>query len=632
MFNHLRKAVVAALAAGALMLGGVGAAYAEPGSQPASIVDGKKTGNIHLVKYDNAENAVADAKDRGTKGQKIPDGSKEINGIEFTLTPITKAPGIDDVKAAMGSNAAIKALGDLKVGDVVKARNENTDGWTFGNKKVEKTGKEGVVGAIDWTGLDLGVYLLEETNSTGSDGKVYTAAAPSLIYLPTTNPKDQSSWIWEDDQKSAYAVWVYPKNSVNENKKTVKDTNKQVGDTIEYTISASVPAVQKLDKKLKENADVSRTYNLKDFALYDNLDEKLALANTDSVKVYYGTDEANPADNTPLDADGFVAKLYKGDGSGTPAGHDDTGQKLVVALTDKGLDAVAAAKKGAAGTKVFLVFTPTVKAAGITPNQAVVYKNTGDGAGKVTPQNPGENPPDKGQETNIAVSGWGKIEITKTDGTSPILGTEDAKKAEFKVFGVTGGVYGKDSGAVIDYGDNNSKAIKVLDPKTNQMIDTFKTDEKGKLSIEGLHANNLADFKDVDPKASSQYSSYVLVETKAPDTYELNHAPIPFVINIKQVDAVKTESSWTKDEDGNVTVHPDKKAQLKITLADLETTTAEDSLNKQGDLVVTTDVVNIPVKPKLPMTGGAGVALFGILGLAIIGGGVYAAKRNTKKA
>lgn len=47
---------------------------------------------------------------------------------------------------------------------------------------------------------------------------------------------------------------------------------------------------------------------------------------------------------------------------------------------------------------------------------------------------------------------------------------------------------------------------------------------------------------------------------------------------------------------------------------------------------VATDVVNIPVKPKLPMTGGAGVALFGFLGLAIIGGGVYAAKRNTKKA
>ncbi|MEW6891731.1 SpaH/EbpB family LPXTG-anchored major pilin [Trueperella pyogenes] len=625
MFNHLRKAVVAALVAGALMLAG-GAAHAT--TAPDSIVDTKKTGNIHLVKYDNAENAVADAKDRGTRDQKIPDGSNRINGIEFTLTPITKAPGIDDVKAAMGSNAAIKALGDLNAGDVVKARNGKAEGWAFGETKVEKTAE----GAINWTGLDLGVYLLEETDSTGSDGKVYTAAAPSLIYLPTTNPKDQSSWIWEDEEKSAYAVWVYPKNSVNENKKTVKDANKQVGDTIEYTISASVPAVQELDKALEENKGVGRTYNLKDFALYDNLDEKLALDNTDSVKVYYGTNEDDPTKNEELASEGFTATLYKGDGTNSLAGETEKGQKLVVALTDKGLDLVAAAKKKAAGTKVFLVFTPTVKAAGITPNQAVVYKNTGDGKGTVDPQNPGENPPDKGQDTNIVVSGWGKIEITKTDGKSPILGTEEAKKAEFKVFGVTGGVYGKDEGAVIDYGENNDKAIKVLDPKTNKMIDTFKTDEEGKLSIEGLHANNLADFKDVDPNAKSPYTSYVLVETKAPDTYELNHAPIPFVINIKQVDAVKTESSWTKDENGNVTVDPDKKDQLKITLADLGKTTAEDSLNKQGDLVVTTDVVNIPVKPKLPMTGGAGVALFGFLGLAIIGGGVYAAKRNTKKA
>ncbi|QOR47651.1 hypothetical protein INS90_10470 [Trueperella pecoris] len=67
MFTHIRKAAVALVAAGTLMLGGVGAAYAAPDS----VVDTKKTGNIHLVKYDNAENAVADAKYRGTKEQEI---------------------------------------------------------------------------------------------------------------------------------------------------------------------------------------------------------------------------------------------------------------------------------------------------------------------------------------------------------------------------------------------------------------------------------------------------------------------------------------------------------------------------------------------------------------------------------
>ncbi|QTG75424.1 SpaH/EbpB family LPXTG-anchored major pilin [Trueperella pecoris] len=597
MFTHIRKAAVALVAAGTLMLGGVGAAYAEPGSQPASIVDGKKTGNIHLVKYNNAENAVADSSNRGTKDQQIPDGSETIDGIGFTLTKIIKTPQIGQVKDAMGSNAKIKELGDLTVADVVAARDAKTADWEF-EPQTEEFTKDG--GKINWTGLDLGVYLLEETTSTVGD-KVYTAAPPSLIYLPTTNPKDQSSWIWEDDAKSAYAVWVYPKNSVNENKKMVEDTNKQVGDTIKYTISASVPAVGKLEQPVD-----GRQYNLRDFVFYDNIDEKLTLEGNDTVKVYYGTDETNKT-NTALEAKDFVVTRYEGDQV------DETGSKLVVTLTATGLDDVAKAKADNKDTKVFLEFQPKVVKSGIVPNKAIVLKNTGTGKGEVDPNNPGPNPkdPKKGQKTNVVVSAWGKIEITKTkeDGKTGLEG------AEFQVYGV------KKSG--------ERELIVINNVGTAE--NPFKSGAQGKLVIDGLQANNLADFKDV-AQVESAYVSYVLVETKAPAGYELNHAEIPFKINVKEVEAVKTESSWTMDENGVVTVNPDNTTEFNVTLDDIKAVTPEASVAGNEDLVVATTVVNIPVKPKLPMTGGAGVALFGILGLAIIGGGVYAAKRNTKKA
>lgn len=228
MFTHIRKAAVALVAAGTLMLGGVGAAYAAPDT----VVDGEKTGNIHLVKYDDSKGLTA------PQGTKDPaPGASALDGIAFTLQKVTKFA--DGGSIDVTKNNQIKKLEALEASDIV-ANAKNYGLEEIGTEKTANGGK------IDWKGLKVGVYLLTEQDSPVSAGASYNKAAPSLIFLPTTDPKGDK-WIYENDvTKDQYAVWVYPKNSKNVDKKTVKDANVQVGERIEYTISANVPAVTKL--------------------------------------------------------------------------------------------------------------------------------------------------------------------------------------------------------------------------------------------------------------------------------------------------------------------------------------------------------------------------------------------------
>lgn len=599
MFNKLRKMATVAVTAGALMLGGVGAAYAAPESV---VDDSKAPGAIHLVKYDDGSGAGAAA--TGTKLERDPDGAKAIDGIEFKLTKITEfTKDGHKVKINIKDNDQIADLGKLEATKILAPATAAEYTLDTAGAKTAKTANGG---KIDFSDLALGVYLLQETNSTAKDGKTYKAAAPSLIFLPTTDPTTQNKWIM-DPATGKYAVWVYPKNSLEENIKTVDDANKQVGDQVIYTISASVPAVQKLAKPVD-----GRNWNLNDFAIWDNLDEKLAFPKVEGVNTLkVEVDESTGKKLLTPDVD-YKVTIY-------PDGGKETGQKIVVALTATGLEKVAVAKNGLSTAKVHMTFTPTVKASGIAPNQAVVFKNTGDGAGSIKPENPGENPPEgQGSKTNVVVSAWGKIAINKKDDKGAAL-----KGAEFQVFGVTGGLFDPTDNE--GQGKNANVKIHWEKPIAVNGKSTFATEgEQGTVTIDGLHANNLVNSgaKVNEP----QYSSYVLVETKAPEKYELNKAPIPFKIEATKVETITKTESWKTDAQGSVIPGS---TDFKVMVEEKATDVSEPGVQT---LHRTVDVVNIPVKPKLPMTGGAGVALFGILGLAIIGGGVYAAKRNTKKA
>jgi len=109
---------------------------------------------------------------------------------------------------------------------------------------------------------------------------------------------------------------------------------------------------------------------------------------------------------------------------------------------------------------------------------------------------------------------------------------------------------------------------------------------------------------------------YKLVETEAPKGYELIHQPIPFEVKVNNIKKIKTKTVDGKEVDR--------------TVEEISTKPGEADKTFGTNLVFGKDVVNIKVKPKLPLTGGKGVLTFGLIGLAVIAGGLTITARRSK--
>ncbi|MDY5785156.1 SpaH/EbpB family LPXTG-anchored major pilin, partial [Corynebacterium sp.] len=115
---------------------------------------------------------------------------------------------------------------------------------------------------------------------------------------------------------------------------------------------------------------------------------------------------------------------------------------------------------------------------------------------------------------------------------------------------------------------------------------TWTTGNDGTLTIDGLHVTDFAN------NADATLDNYCLVETKAPTGYELLTDPI--AVTFSRAD---------------LTQNTQYVALKSVNVANTQSTT-----------------------PRLPSTGGMGVTLLLLLGAGIIGGGVYAARRNSAQA
>ncbi|WP_286954846.1 MULTISPECIES: SpaH/EbpB family LPXTG-anchored major pilin [Corynebacterium] len=233
---------------------------------------------------------------------------------------------------------------------------------------------------------------------------------------------------------------------------------------------------------------------------------------------------------------------------------DSTTLQVKVAFTSPGLEKLTAAKKADANVKVVTKITATLKKIGDSmdlKNEATTITNNGGGGGDTTtPSNP-------------VHTYHGILRVNKTgDDKKPLAG------AQFQVY------------ECVDQ-SNLGRG-----PLTVGGMDKWTTSEQGSLFIESLHVTDYENGAEVPAT-----KKYCLVETKAPEGYELLPTPVA-------VDFTRASVGGTSDVEGDDAIT--QVAQIE----NVKSTT-----------------------PNLPLTGGAGVGLLAAIGAAIVAAGAYIARR-----
>lgn len=471
---------------------------------------------IHKYLYDNPTTPGT-----GNPDDAVPADATALGNVPFTIkkvtltNPINTPEGFAEAAKLTPETATVEGAGTtLKTGPDGVA--------TFGN-------------------LDVGVYLVSEdpvdsATVTGlEEGKQITPAAPFLVFVPMTNPKDRTTW--------NYNVNVFPKNSQTGATKEVEDAGANAGDDVTWTIKGDIP-VPGANKTLAK-------YEVK-----DNLDATKVAAPTVVVEGLNIT----PALELNTDYTVSVDEV-----AGPPAEH-----QISVVFTEAGLKKLADAKNAeitgdnVPAPQVQVKITSKVLPLGadgtsLLENEATVVTNNGSTDHDTT------------TNTDKVKSYFGKVKVNKVDeAEKPLSG------AKFQVFQCSGAA------------DDPTLEGESL---TVNGVSEWTTDTEGTFTIDALHVTDFADNTEL-----AEPGHYCLVETEAPEDYELLTKPVQF--ELTRADLGYSEGEATK-------------VNLK-TLANI------------------TNVKS--TSPNLPLTGGPGIIALVLAGLALIGGGAWYGLRSNRKA
>ena len=392
-------------------------------------------------------------------------------------------------------------------------------------------------GLAKFDSLPLGAYVVTETATPAG----YVGAKPFIITVPMTHPTELNKWV--------YDVHAYPKNSKAGIEKTVADADTPaIGSAISYTIKSDIPAAEALDF----------------YDVVDQYDKRVELPEADiALKIINGKTGdvalAKGTDYTLVAADGTDGKTKFWTAEFTADGR----KKLIDNRKDD-------------NTKVQMDLTGTVKekvaADGLFKNKAILLPNAPSNGWK---PNSGEVPPPDYPNSEV-VSKFGKVKITK------VSSVEDTKKlegAEFEVYKCTPQTKPTENFQSVD---------ATLDTKLSPAgKETYATDANGEVTIDGLRNN---DWENNAAVAEADRGWYCLVETKAPEGFELQTRPIAFQV-----------------------LESNSKADNEYTLA----TTVKD-VPKNGGF-------------NLPLTGAAGVGVLIGAGALLVGGSGAIALANKRR-
>ena len=392
-------------------------------------------------------------------------------------------------------------------------------------------------GLAAFSGLKLGAYVVTETETPAG----YVGSKPFIITVPMTHPTELNKWV--------YDVHAYPKNSKAGIEKTVADAvTPAIGSAISYTIKSDIPDVQALDFY-----DVVDQYDKRVELPEANVALKIINGKTGEVALAKGTDY------TLIAADGTDGKTKFWTAEFTAAGR----QKLVENRKDN-------------DTKVQMDLSGTVKdkveADGLFKNKAVLLPNSPSNGW--TP-NSGEVPPPDYPNSEV-VSKFGKVKITKVNAKDD---TKKLEGAEFEVYKCTPATKPTENFQSVD-----ATLDKKLSPAGKE---TYATDANGEVTIDGLRNN---DWENNAAVAEADRGWYCLVETKAPEGFELQPRPIAFQV---------LESNSKADNEYT----------LKTTVKDVP---------KNGGF-------------NLPLTGAAGIGVLIGAGALLVGGSGAIALANKRR-
>lgn len=544
----IKKTAAIAIAAGLTFAGSAGVAATEAVAQaPAATVntDPYITGNTGTLTIHKRLNPAQTGTPTGN-AEGTPAGTA-VQGVNFKITNLGY-----NVKNQSEFNEAVK----LTAADAAtRAAARPADD--------QATGTTDAKGEIKLENQAVGVYYVEElTTGTpkladGTDVQGLVPAPGFVVFLPMTNPQASQSGADDAQTRWNYDVHVYPKNTQSKTEKTVVDANKNVGDTVDYAITANIPS--------KTNNDKLDSFNIVD-AYNSNELSDMAIKSVEIIK----------ADGTVAEAlaTGFALgdeTEYKAPANGAidnSTGTETVNVQRTISFSD--LTRLEANR----GLRVRVNLTAKLKEIGNgdgdVANRARSYGQIGYGDGTTKPF---DTP-----ETKV-VTYLGKLLVNKTGDDGKALAG-----ATFQLYRCTPGADGA-APTLINQGGDPQQGNKAA-PLTVNGNNSWTTNDKGLITIDGLHVT------DIQNSTETIDNSYCLVETKAPAGYELLTQPVIFNL-------AKTDRKENTVGDTTVT------------------------LSKQVDITN-----NKSTTPKLPATGGMGILIVVLAGLAIIGGGAYAARRN----
>lgn len=494
--------------------------------------------------------------------------------------PMTNEDGDDwvyDIIANPKNETVYGGITLIKKGKTIKVNGSETEetlkNVSFELQKKETTGwtkvdeyKTNGSGVINVTGLAPATYRFIETNLGGTDdnkgyildGKTayeFTVQTDGKIQVGTTEASESATITVYNEKPSL------EKSVENANGSYDNDTDASVGDTVTWKVEASVP---------------SNVNELKTYKLTDKMSDALTWENKAKANL-----EITTNNSTTLEASTDYTLTVPEDNT--------TGGTWTIEFTEAGKTKLATSN-----VKVITVtFNTKLNEKAIIGSEGNLNDAELDYSNAIYPTEDPDNPnkgntPGEDKIKDQAIVYSFQMNIEKVDG----------KDSTIKLQGVTFDLYSY-TGA-----KTNPTEADLKGSDGTLVEQNLTTDADGKIQKSGL-----------------KNGTYYLVETKTVKTkdgkqYNLLKEPVKVEIKVDYV--TKTETTITKDVNGNV---------ADTTTVSTKTFTGGDT-GSDGTFTVT---VKNYTGFDLPITGGMGTVLFSIAGFALMAGAAFVLLKGRRK-